>query len=408
MGRMVAVLASALALLVAPSAWADVVDDDPAIAVVGAGDMRMFVRGTDGAVWTRSWNGSTWSGWSSLGGVATSGPTAITRGGIYDVFVRGGDNAYYHKYFTPAAGWSPSWERLGGAFLSAPGASLRQGSGEIDVVGVGGDRQLFHGYWAAGSGWSAFAPLGGGLSGRPSSISPAPGIIDVFLRGTNGGLYQKSWISGSGWTDFAYLGGTLTSGVSATAWDGNRRDVFVRGPGNLVYDDSFQTPNWVGFGALDGPVSSAPGAASIAPGRLALVARSGQMIVFRAFGGTWTPWVNLGRAPLFAAPPPPPPTPAELRLRAGLGCIPVGNRVPVSISVHKRAGRKKPRIIKVLFFIDRGKHKRTDRKRPYKARIRVTYKRGSKHRVHARIYYRRPGHKRVHRKTVSKRFTMCR
>ena len=61
----------------------------------------------------------------------------------------------------------------------------------------------------------------------------------------------------------------------------------------------------------------------------------------------------------------------------------------------------------MLFFVDRGKHKRTDRKKPYKARIRVTYKRGSKHRVHARIYYRRPGQKRVHRKTVSKRFTMC-
>ena len=146
--------------------------------------MRMFVRGTDGAVWTRSWNGSSWSGWSSLGGVATSGPVAMSRaGGVYDVFVRGGDNAYYHKYFTPAGGWSASWGRLGGAFLSAPGASLRQGTGEIDVVGVGGNQQLYHGYWASGSGWSGFAALGGGLSGRPSTVSPAPGIIDVWVRG---------------------------------------------------------------------------------------------------------------------------------------------------------------------------------------------------------------------------------
>jgi hypothetical protein len=402
----VLLLAGALALLAAAPARADVVDDDPAIAAVGVGDMRMFVRGTDGAVWTRSWNGSSWSGWSSLGGVATSGPVAITRGNIYDVFVRGGDNAYYHKYFTPAAGWYPSWERIGGAFSSAPGASLRQGTGEIDVVGVGTDGQLHHGYWAAGSGWSAFGALGGGLSGRPSSVSPAAGIIDVYLRGTDHQLYQKSWISGSGWTNFANLGGSLTSGVSATAWDGNRRDVFVRGPGNLVYDDSFQTPNWVGFSALDVPVSSAPGATSISPGRLALVARSGSVIAYRSFAGTWTPWQNLGRAPLYKEPVPPL-TASELRLRAGLGCIPRGNRVPVSIKVHKRAGRKKPRIIKVLFFVDRGKHKRTDRKKPYKARIRVTYKKGSKHRVHARIYYRRPGQRRVHRKTVSKRFTMC-
>jgi hypothetical protein len=39
--------------------------------------------------------------------------------------------------------------------------------------------------------------------------------------------------------------------------------------------------------------------------------------------------------------------------------------------------------------------------------MRVTYRRGTKHRVHARIYFRRTGSKRVQRKTVSKRFTMC-
>ena len=65
-------------------------------------------------------------------------------------------------------------------------------------------------------------------------------------------------------------------------------------------------------------------------------------------------------------------------------------------------------MIKVVFFIDRGKRKRVDRRAPYKTRIRVTFKRGSKHRVHARIYFRRKGSKHVHRKTVSKRFTMCR
>jgi hypothetical protein len=37
----------------------------------------------------------------------------------------------------------------------------------------------------------------------------------------------------------------------------------------------------------------------------------------------------------------------------------------------------------------------------------VTYKRGSKHRIHARIYVRRQGSTRVQRKTVSKRFVMC-
>ena len=170
------------------------------------------------------------------------------------------------------------------------------------------------------------------------------------------------------------------------------------------------TGGWAPWASLGGHPTSGPAAVTTAPNRLAVFARAGQRVLFNGFSSAWTGWQDFGYAPLFTAPPPqppPPPTASELRQRAGLGCIPVGKRVPVSVSVHKRAGRKKPRIIKVLFFVDRGKLKRTDRKKPYRARIRVAFKRGSKHRVHARIYYRRPGHKRVHRKTVSKRFTMC-
>ena len=120
-----ALLACSIALLAAAPAGADVVDDDPAIAAQGLGDMRLFVRGRDGALWTRSWNGSAWSGWSSLGGQLTSGPAAMARpGGIYDVFVRGTDNAIHHRAFTPAGGWS-NWASLGGTFISGPGATFR-------------------------------------------------------------------------------------------------------------------------------------------------------------------------------------------------------------------------------------------------------------------------------------------
>ena len=81
--------------------------------------------------------------------------------------------------------------------------------------------------------------------------------------------------------------------------------------------------------------------------------------------------------------------------------------MPVRVRIRPRTDRLKPRVIKVVFFIDRGKHKHVDRRAPYKTRIHVTFKRGSRHRVHARIYFRRKGQQRVQRKTVSKRFTMC-
>ena len=131
-----------------------------------------------------------------------------------------------------------------------------------------------------------------------------------------------------------------------------------------------------------------------------------------SFSSTWSGFQSFGYAPTFTAPPPPvvpgPAPGSSLRLTAGFGCIPVGGRVPVRIRIKQRNDRLKPRVIKIVFFIDRGKHKRVDRHKPYKTRIRVSYKRGSKHRVHARIYFRRKGSSRVQRKTVSKRFTMCR
>ena len=122
----VAVLLCALAACPAAStrAGAAVYDDAPAIAARGAGDMRAFIRGSDGALWTRSWDGSSWSAWSSLGGVLTSGPAASARpNGDYDVVVRGTDGGYHHRAFTPGEGWS-GWAPLGGSMISRPASPI--------------------------------------------------------------------------------------------------------------------------------------------------------------------------------------------------------------------------------------------------------------------------------------------
>ena len=387
----VAVLAAAV------PAQADVVDDGPAVAAQGVGDMRVFIRGSDGALWTRSWNGTAWTSWSSLGGVLTSGPAVTVRpNGIYDVIVRGPGNAYFHRYFSPAGGWS-DFVSIGGAFLSAPTVTYRQGSGELDVVGVGLDGQLFHKFYAAG--WSEWAPLGGAVGGNPAIISPTAGTLEIYARGVDDHqLYEKYWTPGSGWSPYSLIGGALSSGIAATSWDGNRRDIFARGSdGAMAIRSWTNTGGWAPWARLGGHPTSGPGAISLAPNRLLVFARDGQRVISNAFSSTWTGWQNFGYAPLFRAPPPPPPvvpgpTPgSSLRLNAGFGCIPQGGRVPVRVRIRARTDRLKPRVIKVVFFIDGGKHKHVDRRAPYKTRIHVTFKRGSKHRVHARIYFRRKG-----------------
>ena len=67
--------------------------------------------------------------------------------------------------------------------------------------------------------------------------------------------------------------------------------------------------------------------------------------------------------------------------------------MPVRVRIKPAHGPPEAAVVKVVFFIDRGKRRRVDRRKPYKTRIRVTFKRGSKHRVHARIYFRRKGSK---------------
>src|SRR4029078_4275610 len=64
-----------------------------------------------------------WHGWESLGGVLTASAAAASLWAQrLDCFVRGTDNAMWHKWWNGSA-WS-GWEKLGGVLTSAPGAVL--------------------------------------------------------------------------------------------------------------------------------------------------------------------------------------------------------------------------------------------------------------------------------------------
>jgi len=104
--------------------------------------LDVVVRGGDNALWHRAWDGSRWSGWSSLGGYLTSGPDAASVApGKLDVFVRGGDNALWQRSWDGSR-WLP-WTSHGGYLTSDP-AAVSSGVGRRDVVVRGGDNALWH------------------------------------------------------------------------------------------------------------------------------------------------------------------------------------------------------------------------------------------------------------------------
>jgi hypothetical protein len=62
-------------------------------------------------VWHKWFSGGKWSGWESLGGVASSPPTVTSWGaGRLDLFVRGTDGRYYYRQRSAALAWSPGWQ----------------------------------------------------------------------------------------------------------------------------------------------------------------------------------------------------------------------------------------------------------------------------------------------------------
>jgi hypothetical protein len=77
----------------------------PAVMSLGTNHLDVFVRGTDNALWHRFFNGS-WRDWESLGGILTSGPAAVAWGeNRIDVFAGIADTILGRKL------WDGSWRR---------------------------------------------------------------------------------------------------------------------------------------------------------------------------------------------------------------------------------------------------------------------------------------------------------
>ena len=141
-----AVIAIALVATIGVACAVSTFNDDPTVSSWGDNRLDVFVKGTDNALWHKWWDGASWSsGWENLGGVLTSSPGAVSWGNNrIDVFVKGTDNALWHKWWDGAS-WS-NWESLGGVLTSAPTVSS-WGDNRLDVFVKGTDNALWHKWW---------------------------------------------------------------------------------------------------------------------------------------------------------------------------------------------------------------------------------------------------------------------
>src|SRR5581483_7225949 len=114
-----------------------------------------------------------WTGqWDNLSGQITAAPAAASWGpGNLQVFVRGSNNAIYQK------AWNGSWSNyinLGGQTYFAP-AAVSAGPGNMNVFAVGTDYQVDTNAWTP-NGWTGWIPLGGRTFQPPRQ----PGMVEPW------------------------------------------------------------------------------------------------------------------------------------------------------------------------------------------------------------------------------------
>jgi hypothetical protein len=412
--RRLAALAILAWLALSAPARADVYDDNPATASLGPGDMWVFARAPDATILERHLVNGSWTNWASIGGNTSSGPGAIAYDGQIRVYARGQDGAIWENVHYPG-GWG-GWASLGGYFTSAPAVAVRRGPLDyIDITARGGDNGIWFEAFVPGHGWSGWASRGGAFTSGPAVGSYADGALNIWARGTDGALKSMGW-TGSAWTGWIDMGGIMTGAPAAVSRTVGVENVYARGLGNAIFQRAWtSTSTWSDWLLVDSrPVDSSPAAAGDGPSHEWLFARGGSGMLYKEWRGDtgWTAWSDFGPVAVPAPPPPPPPPPpadGEVSLQAGVRCTPPGGRVRVSLKVRHRKGKPKPRVQRIVFYTrGKGRAIRIDHKAPFVVHLKVNRPAGAGGRVYARVYYRRSKHGAVHRKTVSKRYSVCR
>ncbi|HYI20959.1 MAG TPA: VCBS repeat-containing protein [Solirubrobacteraceae bacterium] len=284
-----------------------------------------------------------------------------------------------------------------------------------------------------GSGWQDFTALlaPGDFSGdgKPDLLARRPDGALLLYRGDGDSGFTGGGVGiGSGWQDFTALlapgdfSGDAKADVLARRSDGAL--LMYRGNGTGGWVTGSAEPigsGWQGFTAL------AAGGDFSGDGNPDILARrsDGALMLYRGngTGGFAGPgvvidsgWQSLSFLTLVGEGRPPPPSPpappsaplpdGRVQLNAGVRCTPPGGRLRVSLRVRKRRGHPRPKVVRVVFFV-RGGPRRVDRRKPYAVRLRLRRPAGSKGRVYARVFFRRPGTRKLRHKTVARRFVMC-
>lgn len=118
----------------------------PAVVTNGSSQLDLFWLWPDNTLRWRHFGGTVWGPWVNLGGMLASGPGAVAHDGQIDVFARGVDDALWTRTYNGSWG---SWQRVdragmpGGVTIASAPAAVSPAAGQVLVTVRGSDDRLW-------------------------------------------------------------------------------------------------------------------------------------------------------------------------------------------------------------------------------------------------------------------------
>ncbi|KAK3332413.1 hypothetical protein B0T19DRAFT_457184 [Cercophora scortea] len=257
----------------------------PVAVSVGENYLDVFALGRDDDIAYTSWNGNSWSGFTSLsdgnGYAFQTAPLVVTSGYRLDVFGLGLDSIIQRRTrLTPFNSFSEEWEAINdpGTNFEALNGTVSFGSavwsqGDLHLFAVGTAGSHSELYWNKfdGGDQGSWEELGGILLSQPAAVAWGNGYIDVFVVGTDYQLYDNRY-DGSRWSDWFPLGGTLESTPVVVADPANTFKVYAVGTDSGVYLKEWNGSEFSDWQDLNGTAIWTPAAASYDIGKVEVFA----------------------------------------------------------------------------------------------------------------------------------------
>jgi acylphosphatase len=270
------------------------------------GRLEVFARGTDNALW-HCWqttpSAGPWSGFVSLAGTITSGPSVVrTLDRHLHVFALGPRADLWHIFQKELnGGWAP-WESLGGSLTDTPAVALNE-DGSIEVFARGTDGALRHNRQTPTSSWSGWMSLGGSLVGPPAVCMNGDGKLEVFAEFTDSTLQslRQAAPNGTWLPTWDSLTGPVTKTPSPAALNADLRMevcfASVGGELRTIWQTAAAVNNWAGPNSLGGILQGPPVIARNNDGRLEVFHIGSDGYLYNAWqtapNGPWHGWQHM-------------------------------------------------------------------------------------------------------------------